>query len=117
MSSPPLQWRYGNDLDEVWIQDDRRGAITVAQLNGGADAQRHFYHSKALYHVYGLTDQAGNRIEAYESDAYGKQTVISDGADGDTIVNFTANDVKRDRLGGILRCYYREVKKWVRMNK
>ena len=58
---------YGNYLNEVWTLDDRRGGITVAQLNDGTGAQRHFYHCNAAYHVCGLTDEAANLIEAYDA--------------------------------------------------
>ena len=92
------QYTYGNYLDDVWTLDDRRGGITVAQLNDGSGGQRHFYHCNTLYHVYGLTDEAGALKEAYEYDAYGKQTVITDGNDGDAVVNFSANDVRT--IGG-----------------
>ena len=88
---------YGNYLDEVWTIDNRAGGITVANLNSptsGTAVDRHFYSNNTLYHVYGLTDESGNLIEAYQYDAYGKQTVITDGNDGDTIVNFGANDVR-----------------------
>jgi RHS repeat-associated protein len=88
------QYVYGNYLDEVWTLDNRRGGITVAQLNDGSGNQRHFYHSNTLYHVYGITDEAGAIKEAYQYDAYGKQTVITDGNDADTIVNFNADDVR-----------------------
>ena len=84
---------YGNYLDEVWTIDDRNG-VTVAQLNDGTGGQRKFYHHNTLYHVYGITDETGALKEAYQYDAYGKQTVITDGNDGDTIVNFNANDVR-----------------------
>jgi len=33
-------------------------------------------------------------MEGYQYDAYGKTTVITDGDDGDSIVNFTSNDVR-----------------------
>ena len=33
-------------------------------------------------------------VEAYEYDAYGKHVIITDGDDGDSVVNFGANDVR-----------------------
>ena len=87
------QWQ-GIYLDEVWTLDNRAGGISVSDLNDASGAQRLFYHSNTLYNVYGLTDEAGNLLEAYQYDAYGKQTVITDGNDGDTIVNFNSNDVR-----------------------
>ena len=88
------QYVYGNYLDEVWTIDNRSGGNTVASLNDGTGNQRHFYHCNTLYHVYGITDETGALIEAYQYDAYGKQTVINDGNDGDTVVNFNGNDVR-----------------------
>ena len=87
------QYTYGNYLDEVWTIDDRDG-VTIAQLNNGSGSDRHFAHCNTLYHVYGLTDEDGNLVEAYQYDAYGKATVITDGDDGDGIVNFNSNDVR-----------------------
>ena len=88
------QTTYGSYLDEVWTIDNRAGGVTVAQLNDATGNHRHFYACNTLYHVYGLTDETGALIEAYQYDAYGKQTVITDGNDGDTVVNFGANDVR-----------------------
>jgi len=88
------QYMYGNYLDEVWTLDDRRGGITVAQLNDSSGTERHFYQCNPLYAVYGLTDEIGTLKEAYQYDAYGGQTVITDGNDPDTVVNFTSNDVR-----------------------
>ena len=87
---------YGNYLDEVWTLDDRSAGTggTVAQLNDQTAGQRKFFHNNSLFHVYGITDETGALIEAYQYDAYGKQTVITDGNDGDTIVNFGANDLR-----------------------
>ncbi len=92
------QYVFGNYLDEAWTLDDRRNGGTIASLNDGGGSQRHLYHCNTLYHVYGLTDEVGQLREAYEYDAYGRQTVITDGNDGDVIVNFNANDVRT--LGG-----------------
>jgi RHS repeat-associated protein len=93
------QYTYGNYLDEVWTLDDRRSGGTVASLNDNTGNQRHFYSSNLLYHVYGLTTEGSSSTpgmlkEAYQYDAYGRQTVITDGNDGDAIVNFSANDVR-----------------------
>ena len=101
-ASPPTvdaisqQYTYGNYLDEVWTLDDRSAGTggTVAQLNDQTAGQRKFYHNNTLFHVYGITDEVAGLVEAYQYDAYGKQTVITDGNDGDTIVNFGANDVR-----------------------
>jgi len=53
--------------------------------------------------VVGLTDEGssttpGTLKEAYQYDAYGKQTVITDGNEADTIIDFNSNDVRT--IGG-----------------
>jgi len=93
------QYTYGNRLDEVWTLDNRRNSGTVATLNDHTGVLRHFYLSNTLFHVYGLMNEGssttpGTLREAYQYDAYGKQTVITDGNDADAIVNFSANDVR-----------------------
>jgi RHS repeat-associated protein len=93
------QYTYGKYLDEVWTLDNRRSSGTVANLNDNTGVLRHFYLSNTLYHVCGLTNEGssttpGTLKEAYQYDAYGKQTVITDGNDGDAIVNFNSNDVR-----------------------
>jgi RHS repeat-associated protein len=93
------QYVYGNYLDEVWTLDDRRSGGTVASLNDNSGSNRHFYLANTLYHVYGLTTEGssttpGTLKEAYQYDAYGRHTVITDGNDGDTVVNFSSNDVR-----------------------
>lgn len=92
------QYTYGNYLDEVWTLD-RRAGFTVPNLNDNTGVARHFYLSNTLYSVAGLTNEGssttpGTLREAYQYDAYGKQTVITDGNDADAIVNFTSNDVR-----------------------
>jgi RHS repeat-associated protein len=80
------QYVYGDTyLDEVWTLDNRRGGITVAQLNDGTGRDRHFYHSNTLYSVFGLTDEAGILREAYQYDAYGRQTVIRTVSPGEEV--------------------------------
>ena len=54
-------------------------------------AQRHFYYPNTLFHVNASTEEAENLIGANKYDAYGKQTFITDRADANTIVNFTAS--------------------------
>ncbi len=76
------QYVYGVYLDEVWTLDNRRGGITVAQLNDSMGNQRHFYHSNTLYHVYGLTDETGALKEGYQYDAYGRHTLVEPGGNG-----------------------------------
>jgi RHS repeat-associated protein len=76
------QYTYGNYFDEVWTLDDRRGGITIAQLDDGTGAQRLFYHQNTLYHVYALTDETGTTKEGYQYEAYGKHTLVEPGGNG-----------------------------------
>ncbi|MEQ8820032.1 MAG: RHS repeat-associated core domain-containing protein, partial [Sumerlaeia bacterium] len=55
---------------------------------------RLFHHAGHTFNVVGLTDEAGTRVEAYEYDPYGAHTRISDGPDGDSAVNWTADDTR-----------------------
>ena len=93
------QYTYGNYLDEVWTLDNRRGSAPLSWLNDNTGVYRHFYLSNTLYHVYGLMNEGssispGTLREAYEYNAYGRQTVITDGNDADSIVNFNSNDIR-----------------------
>ena len=56
----------------------------------GAGDQRLFYHQDSLYSVFALTDEAGNVVEGYQYDAYGRPTVFSPGANG--VVDFGGDD-------------------------
>jgi RHS repeat-associated protein len=85
------QYVYGSGLDEVWTLDNRRGSITVAQLNMPVGDFRHFYHANTLGSVYGLTNQSGALKEGYQYDAYGRETVFAPGPSG--IVHFGDGDV------------------------
>lgn len=58
----------------------------------GPGDKRLFLLSDTVGSITAVTDDAGDIIEAYLYDAYGRQTVISDGPDGDAFVNFTADD-------------------------
>ncbi len=98
------QYTYGNYLDEVWTLDNRRNGSAVADLNDHTGTSRHFYLSNTLCHVFGLMNEGssatpGTLLEAYQYNAYGRQTVITDGNDSDSIVNFSTYDVRT--LGGI----------------
>ncbi len=88
------QYVYGNRLDEIWTMDDRSGGVTVAQLNDGSGAQRHFALCNVLGSITGLTDETGSLVEAWQYDAYGRHTLIADGPDGDSVVSWTADDVR-----------------------
>ncbi len=81
------QYVYGIYLDEPLMLD--------RNLNGDSSAidpgdQRLFYHQNTQYSVHALTDMAGNIVEAYQYDAYGKATVFTGpGSDG---IWFTSDD-------------------------
>ena len=93
------QYVYGNGLDELWTLDDRRGGVTVPQLNDGAGDQRTFFQLDTLSSPHALTDETGSIVEAYQYNAYGLPTVWSEpGEDGrfftdDDIVSTTATGV------------------------
>jgi RHS repeat-associated protein len=99
------QYTYGNYLDEVWTLDNRRGGITVVQLNDGTGSQRHFYHQNTLYSVFALTNEAGTIVEAVQYTAYGTPTIWSGaGADAtwftnDDVVSTTANSAPLSAAG------------------
>jgi len=80
----------------ISLIDDRTSNGMVGILNDGAENQRHFYHQNTLSHVYGLTDESANLVEAYMYDPYGRHYLIEDGNDGDSIVNFSSNDIVTD---------------------
>ncbi|MEQ8820035.1 MAG: RHS repeat-associated core domain-containing protein [Sumerlaeia bacterium] len=93
--TPGAQYAYGNYLDEVWVRDDRAGgSATIASLNDGSGAGRLFHHAGRTFNVVGLTDEAGTLVEAYEYGPYGAHTRISDGPDGDSAVNWSADDTR-----------------------
>ncbi|NQU43039.1 RHS repeat-associated core domain-containing protein, partial [bacterium] len=46
------------------------------------------------FSVYGLTDGEGALVEAYEYDPYGAHFLLTDGDDGDSVVNFSTNDAR-----------------------
>jgi RHS repeat-associated protein len=70
-------YAYGNYMDEVLTMD--RGGRTL------------YYHQNAMYSVHALTTLAGTVVEAYRYDAYGRQTVLTPGANG--VVDFGGDDV------------------------
>ncbi|HKV33738.1 MAG TPA: RHS repeat-associated core domain-containing protein [Pyrinomonadaceae bacterium] len=85
------QYVSGIYLDEALVLD--RNLNGDGSATGPSD-QRLFYHQNTLYSVFALTDTSGALVEGYQYDAYGKQTIITDGNDADAVVNFTANDVR-----------------------
>jgi RHS repeat-associated protein len=83
------QYVYGNRPDEVWTLDNRRGGITVAQLNDGVGRERQFYYSDPLGSVFGLSDETGKLLVGYQYDAYGRPMAFAPGVDG--MVHFGQN--------------------------
>jgi RHS repeat-associated protein len=82
------QYVFGVYIDEPLVMD--------RNLDGGATAtgpgdQRLFYDQNTMYSVYALTDVASKIVEAYQYDAYGRQTVFSPGTNG--VVDFGGDDV------------------------
>ncbi|MFI5458895.1 MAG: RHS repeat-associated core domain-containing protein [Isosphaerales bacterium] len=82
------QYVYGRGINEVLVMD--------RNLNGDATAtgpgdQRLFYYQNALGSVFALTDNTGKILEAYQYDAYGRQTVFDPGPSGSVV--FGAGDV------------------------
>ncbi|NQU43125.1 RHS repeat-associated core domain-containing protein [bacterium] len=90
-TTPTRQFVYGNYIDEPVCLDVNRDGGTSA-TDAGDD--RYFYHQNTLFSVYGLTDDAGALVETYEYDPYGAHFLITDGDDGDSVVNFTSNDAR-----------------------
>ena len=94
------EYVYGEYMDEVWLRDRR-------VWNGTAyETERLYFLHDPLYSVSGVMDAAGNLTEAYEYDPYGKRTVITDGPDADTKVNFTADDIRQTASPRNIRAAY-----------
>jgi RHS repeat-associated protein len=83
------QFVYGTYLDEVWVRQRM-----IPNGSGGYNPQYLFFHHDPLFSICGVTDTAGNLLEAYEYDPYGKRIVITDGPDPDALVNFTSDDLR-----------------------
>jgi len=78
------QYVYGRYIDEPLTRDDRSGGQTVSDLNDGSGSDRLFYYCNTQYSTFALTDETGTIVEAYQYDAYGRQTVITgNGDDGE----------------------------------
>ncbi|NQU43127.1 RHS repeat-associated core domain-containing protein, partial [bacterium] len=90
-TTPTRQFVYGNYIDEpVCLDVNRDGGESATD----AGDDRYFYHQNTLFSVYGLTDDEGTLVEAYEYDPYGAHFLLTDGDDGDSVVNFTSNDTR-----------------------
>jgi RHS repeat-associated protein len=75
------QYVYGASIDEILVMDRMLGE----------GVQRLFYYRNALGSVFALANMQGQIVEAYQYDAYGRQTVFSPGASG--LVTFRPGDV------------------------
>ena len=73
------QYVFGANIDEPLVLDRNLGGGGTAT---GPGDQRLFYNQDILYSVYALTDVSGNLVEAYQYDAYGRQTVFGPGPGG-----------------------------------
>jgi len=58
-------YTYGNYVDEVLTRTTNPGSPVT-----------YYYHQNTLWSVYALTDSAGNVVERYSYDPYGKLTVM-----------------------------------------
>jgi RHS repeat-associated protein len=88
------QYVYGVGIDEPLVMDQNQNGDGTAT---GTGDRRFFYHQNTLDSVFALTDEAGQIVEGYQSDAYGRQTVFGPGPNG--VVNFGGDDVVRP--GGV----------------
>ena len=82
------QYVYGSGINEVLALDRNLNGDSTAT---GPGDQRLFYYQNALGSVYALTDTTAKILEAYQYDAYGRQTVFDPGPSG--VVVFGAGDV------------------------
>lgn len=74
-----LQYVYGIYIDEPITLDNRSGSVTVADLNDGLNAERHFYHQNTQFSVHGLTTEGGTLDVGYMYDPYGNHYLFTDG--------------------------------------
>jgi YD repeat-containing protein len=71
------QYVFGDGPNEVWTLDNRRGGITITDLNDNqSDDKRLFYLADEQGSVYGLANKGAVLREGYQYDAYGRQTVF-----------------------------------------
>ena len=95
---PHCQYAYGPYIDEpvaIDVNGDWDSQCTeLASYSMNGDDHRYFLHHNNIYSVYGLTDEAGSLVEAYEYDPYGKHMTLGDGPDADSIINFGYDDTR-----------------------
>ena len=82
------QYVYGGGPNQVLVMDRNLTGGPTATAPGD---QRLFYYQNALGSVMALTDAAARILEAYQYDAYGRQTIFSPGTSG--VVVFGSADV------------------------
>jgi RHS repeat-associated protein len=82
------QYVYGSGINEVLVMDRN---LTGGSTATGPGDQRLFYYQNALGSVMALTDTSGDILEAYQYDAYGRQTVLGPGPSG--VVVFGGGDI------------------------
>jgi len=82
------QYVDGVGLNQVLVMDRN---LTGGSTATGPGDQRLFYYDNAVGSVYALTDTTGKIVEAYQYDAYGRQTVFDPGPSGSVV--FGAGDV------------------------
>jgi RHS repeat-associated protein len=82
------QYVFGNGINEVLVLDRNLTGGPTATAPGD---QRLFYYRNALGSVMALSDTSGHILEAYQYDAYGRQTVFDPGPSG--VVVFGSGDV------------------------
>jgi RHS repeat-associated protein len=82
------QYVYGAGIDEELVLDRNLNGDGTAT---GSGDQRLYYYQNALGSVFALTDTTGAIREAYQYDAYGRQTVYTAGSSG--VVVFGPGDV------------------------
>jgi len=71
-------------LDELIARDDRRGGVSVSDLNAAEGDARQYQHCNTLHSIFAVTDQAGEVLERYQYNPYGNRTVF----DADFVLRF-----------------------------
>jgi len=71
-------------LDELIARDDRRGGVSVLDLNADEGDARQYQHCNTLHSIFAVTDQAGEVLERYQYDPYGNRAVF----DADFVLRF-----------------------------
>ena len=82
------QWVYGSYIDEPLVMDVNGDADSTCIGSGDS---RYFYHQNLNWSVIGLTNAAGQVVEAYEYGPYGRHVTLSDG-NGNGTVDFDGSD-------------------------